>query len=774
MKGAGNERIKILRRKKLTTGRSCKAVLITAVIIAVILIFAISGCVQEKYSYLEIYGRYTGEFSEEREDGGKETTQYELKLYLDGSYEAKEERGNGEETKEYGSFIVNPIALECYRITLKSEVRVDGNGTAEENKSSILRKAGFKHEQDGEGYALSNEDGIRLIKTEDEAEETMEANVLLGAFGGTIEENRIGITVEESVARVKVGDYLYFSPQSEWELYYDGAKTEKSESKTAALKRGLTELYVTVGSPDEWYEVDFYREYESPVEFRSEGVKVGETKVKANSEISAESVPSVAREGYGLVGWTDEEGRIWNFAEEEPTVGEGYRTYVFTAVWEAEIYTVKLKDGDLETASVEVEYNKEYKLPDMEKEGHRFLGWSDGAELVTDDTGESLGVWNYGENKEFVAVWRKNEYSVTVESLTENGGEYTGEGQYEYGDTAEITVKPINGYTFTGWYKGNEEVSAEKTVSVGIGAADTVLTAKYTEYFVEIYVNGSDGNLDYKRIRAEAGAPFTAETPEVPESKWDGWYDENGDKASDELAYTFDMPHGDVTVEARWTAEVSSKAAEVMAKILSGETVELDSDVDMSGTEWNVTEPYYGVINGNGYALKNVTVTCAYIENQTAYIGLFPVFSGTVSNLRIENVTVTAETDKAVYAGLFAGKVSVSGQLENVKIDGSLVISAASEYVFVGGFAGGSEGKITDCSSNAEVTVETGIGTPGAIYAAGFVSEAAAYTMITGSTASGKFSCLKDEAATLNAAGFAVLIDGNACLDGNSSEFIFN
>lgn len=757
----------------MTSASNGKAVLITAVIIAVILMLAMTGCVQEKYSYMEIYGTYVGEVSEESEGGEKAIKHYELKLYLDGRYEAKEEDGNGENTKEYGSFRINPIALENYRITLKSEVRVSGDGRAEEKKDSILKSSGFRHDLLGEVYALENDDGIKLEKAEEDAEETMEANVLLGAFGGTIDENKIGITVEESVSSVKVGDYLYFSEGSEWELYYDDEKTEKSLSKTAALKRGLTELYVSVGTPVDWYEVDFYREYRSPVEFRSEGNKVGETSVKSNERIPADAVPAVEREGYGLVGWADEEGRIWNFAEEEPTVGDGYRTYVFTAVWEANRYTAVLKDGDKDAVRVEVEYNKEYRFPETEKEGHTFLGWSDGEELVTDASGEGLGVWNYSEDKEFTAAWRKNVYDVTVESETEGGGEYTGAGEYEFGATAEITVKTLNGYTFAGWFRGEEKITDKKTVSVEIGAADITLSAKFEEYFAEIYVNRTDGNVDYKRVRAEAGVEFTAETPNVSDCQWDGWYDENGEKVCETAQYTFEMPARNVTVEARWTAETVSAAEELLEKIKNGETIELDGDVDMSGTEWKITEPYYGEIKGNGYALKNVTISGAYYENNVAYVGLFPMFAGTVENLKFENVTVSAEVGSAAYIGLFAGKICASGQTDKIEIDGSLKIKTSSELTCIGGFAGSCEGRVTDCAASAEIAIEAVSENAGEVYAAGFVAEVCAYALLSGNTASGNCLVNKNQTVTINVAGFAALEDENAFLDGNSSDFSF-
>ena len=98
-------------------------------------------------------------------------------------------------------------------------------------------------------------------------------------------------------------------------------------------------------------------------------------------------------------------------------------------------------------------------------------------------------------------------------------------------------------------------------------------------------------------------------------------------------------------------------------------TVVLANDIDMSGIDWipvgTEDNPFKGVIYGNGYTIRNLTV-----ESNNQYSGLFGVFEGDAYDIKMENCTVkdTRGNDVAGMGGtgVFAGKFSGYGI--NIKI----------------------------------------------------------------------------------------------------------
>ena len=130
----------------------------------------------------------------------------------------------------------------------------------------------------------------------------------------------------------------------------------------------------------------------------------------------------------------------------------------------------------------------------------------------------------------------------------------------------------------------------------------------------------------------------------------------------------------------------------------------LTDDIDLEGRTWtpvgtSASDGYTGIFDGGNYAITNLEIHTSESSNQ----GLFGyVSSGTVQNLKLENVSITAENSQ--YVGAVAGYNC--GRIENCEVSGSVSggtsVSGASS---VGGVAGGNEGgEVVGCSSTASVT----------------------------------------------------------------------
>ena len=362
---------------------------------------------------------------------------------------------------------------------------------------------------------------------------------------------------------------------------------------------------------------------------------------------------------------------------------------------------------------------------------------------------------------------------MTVVSETEDGGEYVGVGEYEYGDEAEITVNTLNGYTFAGWYADDVKLTDEKTVRMSVGDGDEVLIAKFEEYFLEITVNGAKGNLIVLHKRAEVGTEVSPVSfiPETPEGVWDGWY-ENGEKIAEDVRYSFVMPRADRSIEARWVADGVRTAAEFADKIASGEDIELASDIDFAGVEWTTAPEYFGEINGNGYAVLNISVHTTVKENGVEYAGLFARFGGEIYDIAFENVTVEVSAESPVYAGLFAGRVDLTGTVRNVTVSGILNVTTGTEYAYVGGFAGENKGEISDVSVTCEINVSPDSEKVADIFIGGFAGRASDLSIIKYCDATGslKVKYSANGNPSVRTDDFAAVAADYAELENNSSD----
>lgn len=128
----------------------------------------------------------------------------------------------------------------------------------------------------------------------------------------------------------------------------------------------------------------------------------------------------------------------------------------------------------------------------------------------------------------------------------------------------------------------------------------------------------------------------------------------------------------------------------------------LSTDIDLSSeTNWTPIEGFSGTLIGNGHCISNLNIDAVNMKN----IGLFGTLNGTVKDLAIEDVNITASGD-AGYAGAVAG--TNNGIIENVTVSG---VVNPEYYNYVGGLVGWNNcGKLINCTNNANVSGMDSVG----------------------------------------------------------------
>ena len=118
------------------------------------------------------------------------------------------------------------------------------------------------------------------------------------------------------------------------------------------------------------------------------------------------------------------------------------------------------------------------------------------------------------------------------------------------------------------------------------------------------------------------------------------------------------------------------------------------SEVTDGGSNWTPIQGYAGTFDGNGKTITGLTINQSATDN----VGLFASIAegGTVKNLKLDDVDITAGSNVGAVAGLNRGTI------ENCSVSGS--VTGSSNNSCVGGIAGWHYGgTITDCHSSATV-----------------------------------------------------------------------
>ena len=136
-----------------------------------------------------------------------------------------------------------------------------------------------------------------------------------------------------------------------------------------------------------------------------------------------------------------------------------------------------------------------------------------------------------------------------------------------------------------------------------------------------------------------------------------------------------------------WATEVQNNASP---------NCTLAADIDLTGNEWVPiqVQGYTGTFDGGGKTITGLTIN----QPSTNNVGLFASIEveGTVKNLKLDKVNVTANSNVGAIAG------ENRGTIENCSVSGS--VTGSSDNGCVGGIAGfHRKGSITDCHSSATV-----------------------------------------------------------------------
>lgn len=340
------------------------------------------------------------------------------------------------------------------------------------------------------------------------------------------------------------------------------------------------------------------------------------------------TVTATSKPGYTWVGWyngetllTDDLSYTFNMPEQDIT---------YTAKW----IKVTVNKSTSNAGSVTA-LNSTYKVGDSvtitatTNSGYTWVGWfNDDTEL----TKEQSYTFNMpAENLTYTAKWIK----VTLQKNNASAGNITVlNGKYKVGDEVTVTASANSGYTWLGWYNGEEELTKDASYTFTMPSENVQFTAKWAAYTVTTRTEdssaGSVTNMNAVKTRAGDEVTITA-TPRTGYT-FVGWY-EDDTLISTDLVYTFSMPAKSIIYSAKWTyytlttelndADAGSISGYAAQKISVGQSVTIEAETNNGYT-------FLGWYNGETLLSADAIYTFDMPAENIVYTARWTAYSLTV------------------------------------------------------------------------------------------------------------------------------------------------
>ncbi len=207
-------------------------------------------------------------------------------------------------------------------------------------------------------------------------------------------------------------------------------------------------------------------------------------------------------------------------------------------------------------------------------------------------------------------------------------------------------------------------------------------------------------------------------------------------------------------------------------------TADIDFKDQASVSLCTSSEPFKGVLDGNGFAIKNYSIATG------EYSGLFEsVEDATFKNLKLEDASIEV-TSSTKYVGALAG-YAVNTEIDNVKVNGFVMTTGSGPTTTAqfGGLVGAisslataDDKKTTSSVTNSEVTninfdlLQVRPSTNYLFYCGGFAGRISGNTTVTNCKAEGAMNCKgRSSSGTAYIGGFAGAIESSQTVSKSSS-----
>ena len=395
------------------------------------------------------------------------------------------------------------------------------------------------------------------------------------------------------------------------------------------------------------------------------------------------TVTATPAEGYTFVNWAENGTVLSTDPSYTFTVNENH---TLVANFTVQSYTITLTanptEGGTLTGGGTYNHGQYCTAVATEASGYTFVNWTeDGTEVSTD----ASYYFMVEGNRNLVANFTINSYTVTVAANPTEGGTVTGDGTFTYGDDCTVSATEAEGYTFINWTENGSFVSSELTFTFTV-EADRDLVANFSTnpqpmHTITVIANPAEGGTVVGGGTYEEGQACTVTATPAAGYTFINWT-ENDEEVSAEASFSFT-----VTSDRTLIANFSIESYEIVATTDPAEggtvtgtgtydygteiTLSVILNEDYSFEYWtenglivSYDPDYTFTVTGNRSLLACLKYTDGIGENTISF-GLYPNPVSDMLNVEateaIEQVDVFTITGSRVFSEKgFAEKVQIN------------------------------------------------------------------------------------------------------------------
>ncbi len=367
----------------------------------------------------------------------------------------------------------------------------------------------------------------------------------------------------------------------------------------------------------------------TPVEYN---ITYNNTKGDVNNNPTSYNIESdtiilsnLQKEGYTFDGWYNGNKKVTSI----PT--GSYGNVVLTAKWTPCEYNIIYNNTKDAINSNATSFNIDSDtiiLSDLQKEGYVFEGWYQNGIKVTQIPKGTVG------NVELTAKWTTTNYTITYSDT--NGAVNTNPTSYNVeSDTIILSNLQKDGYTFDGWYNGNQKVTSIPTGSYG----NIVLTAKWTPCEYNIIYNNTKGATNNNATGFNTDSETIVLSDLHKEGYvFEGWY-QNGVKVTQIAEGTI----GNVELTAKWTIITYKATFMLDNSIVDMRYFTIEDAEILNPPAVPQKEHYIGKWSTYSISAKDLTINAEYTakEYTITYINTHGGTNSNPTKYTIESDTIT-------------------------------------------------------------------------------------------------------------------------------------
>ena len=270
--------------------------------------------------------------------------------------------------------------------------------------------------------------------------------------------------------------------------------------------------------------------------------------------------------------------------------------------------------------------------------GFTFTNWTENGDVVSTNANYTFTV---NSNRNLVANFTENTYTITVSANPSNGGSATGGGTFTHGQSCTVTATANTGYTFTNWTENGNVVSSNTSYTFTVEDSRN-LVANFTAITYTITVSANPSNSG---TTSGGGTYNHGQSCTVIATSADGYtfmnWTENGTVVSTDANYTFV-----VTSNRSLVANFEEQLPDTY-NINVSPNPNIGGTVTGGGTYAGGQQCTVTATANTGYTFVNWTENGEVVTTNASYTFIVDGNRTLVANFTLNNYTISVTADPA-------------------------------------------------------------------------------------------------------------------------------